>query len=194
MDMDVPNVDLEGQGHRSKVKVTRSKNIISGLVRLFRQVMYEDKGPMGQGQRSCGSRSTLKVIILAGGLTSTSSCIFIFYQSLTTCTQRMQKADPHTPLTQNKVSTKLDFTREMNFIYPENLPTIPVYSILDNHGNIADPEHDPQVLTVERSIFIALKFNFPVGFRVIFGDINRGFIKYFFEQRTHTHSKIEKSY
>ena len=27
MDMDDPKVDLEGQGHRSKVKVTRSKNI-----------------------------------------------------------------------------------------------------------------------------------------------------------------------
>ncbi len=37
----------------------------------------------GQGQRSCGSKSKvkwvkpgLKVMILAGGLTSTSSCIF----------------------------------------------------------------------------------------------------------------------
>ncbi len=101
---------------------------------------------------------------MAGGLTLTSKCIFIFYQSLTTCTQRMQKADPHAPLTQNKVSTKLDFTREMNFIYPENLPTIPVYSVLDNHGNIADPEHDPQVLTVEHSIFTALNFRFQVIF------------------------------
>ncbi len=41
------------------------------------------KGHMGQGQRSCWLRSkvtwakpSLKVMILAGGLTSTSSCIF----------------------------------------------------------------------------------------------------------------------
>ncbi len=41
---------------------------------------------MGRGQRSHGSRSkvtwvnpSLKVIILAGGLTSTSSCIFNFW-------------------------------------------------------------------------------------------------------------------
>ncbi len=45
--------------------------------------MLEVEDHMGQGQRSLGSRSkvtlvkvSLKVIILAGGLTSTSSCIF----------------------------------------------------------------------------------------------------------------------
>ena len=27
-----PKVDLEGQGHRSKVKVTRSKNVILGVI------------------------------------------------------------------------------------------------------------------------------------------------------------------
>ena len=32
MDVDDPKDDLEGQGHRSKVKVTKSKNITSGLV------------------------------------------------------------------------------------------------------------------------------------------------------------------
>ena len=32
MDGDDSKVDLEGQGHRSKVKVTKSKNIILGLV------------------------------------------------------------------------------------------------------------------------------------------------------------------
>ncbi len=31
MDVDDPKVDLKGQGDRSKVKVTRSKNVISGL-------------------------------------------------------------------------------------------------------------------------------------------------------------------
>ena len=32
MDLNDPNVDLEGQGHRSKVKATRLKNVISGLI------------------------------------------------------------------------------------------------------------------------------------------------------------------
>ncbi len=32
MDIDNLEVDLGGQGHRSKVKVTRSKNVISGLL------------------------------------------------------------------------------------------------------------------------------------------------------------------
>ncbi len=32
MDVDDSKVDLEGQGHRSKVKVTRSKNVITGLI------------------------------------------------------------------------------------------------------------------------------------------------------------------
>ncbi len=57
--MDDPNVDLEGQGHRSKVK----KNMISGPIRPpYRQSLrsrvtwVKVKGHMGQGQRS-----TLKV-------------------------------------------------------------------------------------------------------------------------------------
>ncbi len=32
MDVNDPKVDLEGQGHRSKVKVTRSKNVILGPI------------------------------------------------------------------------------------------------------------------------------------------------------------------
>ena len=32
MDVHDAKVDLEGQGHRSKIKVTRSKNVISGLI------------------------------------------------------------------------------------------------------------------------------------------------------------------
>ncbi len=32
MDVGDPKVDFEGQGHRSKVKVTRSKNVISGPI------------------------------------------------------------------------------------------------------------------------------------------------------------------
>ena len=69
-------VRVKGQGHQSQICDFRSHLI--GL-----QVMFEVKGHMGQGQRSCGSRSkvtwvkpSLKVMILAGGLISTSSCIF----------------------------------------------------------------------------------------------------------------------
>ena len=32
MDVDDPKVDLEGQGHMSNVKVTRSRNVISGII------------------------------------------------------------------------------------------------------------------------------------------------------------------
>ncbi len=32
MDVDDPKVDLEDHDHRSKIKVTRSKNIILGLI------------------------------------------------------------------------------------------------------------------------------------------------------------------
>ncbi len=32
MNMDDSKVDVKGQGHRSKVKVTRSKNKISGVI------------------------------------------------------------------------------------------------------------------------------------------------------------------
>ncbi len=72
--------------HRSKAKVSRSKRIISRLGPFDMQVMLEVKSHMGQGPRSHGSRSkvtlvkvSLKVILLSGGLTSTSSCIVIFF-------------------------------------------------------------------------------------------------------------------
>ncbi len=57
MDVNDPKVDLEGQGHRSKVKVMRLKK------RYFRshwttlQAIFEVKDHKGQGQRSHGSRS-----------------------------------------------------------------------------------------------------------------------------------------
>ena len=56
MDVDDPNVDFEGQGHRSKVKVTRSKkhDFRSHLTVL--QVIFEVKGHLGQGQRSRGDK------------------------------------------------------------------------------------------------------------------------------------------
>ncbi len=57
MDIDDPKVFLEGQGHRSKVKVTRSKNVILTIL----QVIFEVKGHMGQGQRSHGSRSKVNL-------------------------------------------------------------------------------------------------------------------------------------
>ena len=40
--MDDPKVDLEGQGHRSKVKVTRSKKVISGTS----QGVHAVQGPL----------------------------------------------------------------------------------------------------------------------------------------------------
>ena len=69
MDVDDPNVDLKGQGHRSKVKVTRSKNMISGPIRppymhslRSRVTWVKVKGHMGQGRRS-----TLKVKVKGQG-------------------------------------------------------------------------------------------------------------------------------
>ncbi len=80
MDLDDPKVDLEGQGHRSKVKVTRSKNVIWGLT----------GNVWGQGSHGLGSKVTWvkpspKVMVLAGGLTSTSCCIFITLDCLGFC-------------------------------------------------------------------------------------------------------------
>ncbi len=72
-----------GQGRRSTLKVkVRSPGQKCGFRSHLTvlQVMFK---VMGQVQRSRGSRSKvkwvkydLKVLILAGGLTSTSSCIF----------------------------------------------------------------------------------------------------------------------
>ena len=54
MEEDDPKVDLDGQGHRSKVKVTRVKkrNLEPQLTGL--QVILKVRGHMGQGQRSHG--------------------------------------------------------------------------------------------------------------------------------------------
>ena len=69
--MNDPKVDLKGQGHEVKKLYFRSR--LTGL-----HVMFEVKG---QGLRSHGSGSkvtrveiSIKVIMLTGGLTSTSSC------------------------------------------------------------------------------------------------------------------------
>ena len=71
--------NLEGKGQRSRSPGQKC-DLRSHLTVL--QVMFKVKG---QGQRSRGSRSKvkwvklgLKVMIMAGGLTSTSSCIFMF--------------------------------------------------------------------------------------------------------------------
>ncbi len=56
MDMDDSNVDLEGQGHRSNAKVTRSKKHDFRSHLRSRVTWVKVKGHMGQGQRS-----TLKV-------------------------------------------------------------------------------------------------------------------------------------
>ena len=59
-----PEVDLEGQGHRSKVKVTRSKKCFLVSIYIFigqcikvKVTWVEVKGHLGQGQRSLGSTS-----------------------------------------------------------------------------------------------------------------------------------------
>ncbi len=59
-----PEVDLEGQGHMSKVKVTRSKTWFLVSIYIFigqcikvKVTLVEVKGHLGQGQRSLGSRS-----------------------------------------------------------------------------------------------------------------------------------------
>ncbi len=57
LDMGESKVDLKGQGHRSKVKVTRlfqvSFDHLTGKLKV--------KGHMGQGQRSHVSRSKVKL-------------------------------------------------------------------------------------------------------------------------------------
>ena len=57
MDVGDLRVDPEPQGHRSKVKVTKSKkrNLRSHFTGFG--VILELKGHMGQGQKSHGSRS-----------------------------------------------------------------------------------------------------------------------------------------
>ena len=47
-----PMVDLEGQGHRSKVKVTGKKKRHFGCHLTALQVIFEVKVHIGQGQRS----------------------------------------------------------------------------------------------------------------------------------------------
>ncbi len=65
-----------------KMAANRGQNEWKRSYLTVLQVMFKVKG---QGQRSRGSRSKvkwvklgLKVMIMAGGLTSTSSCIFMF--------------------------------------------------------------------------------------------------------------------
>ncbi len=74
-------VKVKGRPWRSRSSVQKC-GFRSHLTIL--QVLVEVKGHMGQGQRSHGSRSkvkwvklSLKVIIWAGGLTSTSGCFIV---------------------------------------------------------------------------------------------------------------------
>ena len=60
MDFDDPKVDLEAQGHRSKVKVTRSKNMISGPIGQS----YITVNVLGQGSHE--SRSTVTWVKVKG--------------------------------------------------------------------------------------------------------------------------------
>ncbi len=73
--MDDPKVDLKGQGHMVKNCDFMPHLTVCHVVKA--------KGHMDLGQRSHGPRSkvtwvktSLKFMIMAGGLTSTSSCIF----------------------------------------------------------------------------------------------------------------------
>ena len=93
MDVDDPNVDLEGQGHRSKVKVTRSKkhDFRSHLPTL--QAIFEVKGHMGQGQRLHGSRS--KVDLEGQGQRSSSPDQKCDFRSHLTVLQVMFKVKGH---------------------------------------------------------------------------------------------------
>ena len=61
MDVDGPKVDLEGQGHRSKVKTQVKKAHFRSHLAVLR-VIYEVKGHMDKGQRS-----TLKVKVKPQG-------------------------------------------------------------------------------------------------------------------------------
>ncbi len=71
-------------GFKSQGQQVKKRDLRSHLITL--QVIYEVMGRMAQGQRSHGSRSkvpwarvSINVIILAGGLTSTSSCFIVFF-------------------------------------------------------------------------------------------------------------------
>ena len=51
MNVDNPKVDLKGQGHTSKVKVTKSKNVILVSLDSLSSLIVIVKGFLGQGQR-----------------------------------------------------------------------------------------------------------------------------------------------
>ena len=66
MDVDGPKVGLEDRGHRSKVKVTRSKECYFRSHLTVVQVSFEVKGHIGQGQRSHGLRSKVTWVKVKG--------------------------------------------------------------------------------------------------------------------------------
>ncbi len=90
MHMDDPNVDLEGQGHRPKVRVPGKKSdfqvLFDYLTSSKLKVMLEVKGQIRQCPKSHWSRSNVtwvkvsqKVMILTSGFTSTSSCFILVF-------------------------------------------------------------------------------------------------------------------
>ena len=93
MDVDDPNVDLKGQGHRSKVKVSRSKKHDFRSHSTTLQALFEVKGHMGQGQRSHGSRS--KVDLEGQGQRSRSPGQKCDFRSHLTVLQVMFKVKGH---------------------------------------------------------------------------------------------------
>ncbi len=83
MNLDGTYIDPGVRGHGSKVKVTRSKNFRPQFS-LMGNVMI--KGYRGQGQRSLRSKSKFmwvkvseRLMLLAYGLTTTPSCIFLIF-------------------------------------------------------------------------------------------------------------------
>ena len=66
IDVDNPKVGLTGQGHRSKVKVTRSNKLYLRPRLTVLHVILEVKGHMGQGQRSHGSGSKVSWVKVKG--------------------------------------------------------------------------------------------------------------------------------
>ncbi len=51
MDVDDPKVDFKGQGHKSKVKVTRSKNVILHLTLQSHRYFTHVTGNVGGGSK-----------------------------------------------------------------------------------------------------------------------------------------------
>ena len=82
--MSTMKVKVKGQDHQVKNRAFRSHCSLTGNEIKVKVTLVKVRGHLGQGQRSLGLRSKATLVkvrqmlkILAGGFTSTSSCIFI---------------------------------------------------------------------------------------------------------------------